>query len=337
MDAYETTTTWSEIAARIGSAERLLVVTHRKPDGDAVGSCLGLARGLPQPVSVHLVGPVGSSVKQLIRATDDVHISDSDPEHEPDLIVLVDTGAWVQVGPLADWLRARRDRVVGLDHHPTGNDIAPDRIIDPSMASATMMVLRLLDELGIVVDDTAGVAEALFAGLATDTGWFRHSNADAAAFAMAGRLVGAGVERDRLYAMFEENATVGKLALVSRALGSLELAGDGRLALMMLSAEDFTDSGALRSELDGLVNQPLSIEQVVAAFLLYVEEDGVVKISLRSKPPLPGRETVDVSAVAGRLGGGGHVRASGARVSGSLSVAREKLLAAIDEVMGTDG
>jgi len=207
MENYETSTTWSELAARVGSAERLLIVTHRKPDGDAIGSCLGLSRSLPQPVAVHLVGPVGANVKHLIRETDDVRISDADPEGEPDLIVLVDTGAWGQVGPLADWLRARRDRVVGLDHHPTGNDIAPDRIVDPSMASATMMVLRLLDELGIEVDDRNGVAEALFAGLATDTGWFRHSNADAAAFNMAGRMVAAGVDRDRLYAMFEENGS----------------------------------------------------------------------------------------------------------------------------------
>ena len=337
MDAYETTTTWSALAARVGSAQQLLVVTHRKPDGDAAGSCLGLARALPQPVAVHLVGPVGANVQQLIRASDDVCISDADPEHEPDLIVLVDTGAWVQVGPLADWLRARRDRVVGLDHHPTGNDIAPDRIIDPSMASATMMVLRLLDELEIEVDDAGGVAEALFAGLATDTGWFRHSNADAAAFTMAGRLVGAGVDRDRLYAMFEENGSVAKLKLQSRALGSLDLTGDGRHAIMTLTDEDFQASGASRAELDGLVNQPLAIEEVVASFLLYTEEDGVTKISLRSKPPLPGRDTLDVSAVASRLGGGGHVRASGARVTGPLPAAREKLLSAIAEVMDADG
>ena len=337
MEAYETTTTWPAMAQRVRDAKSVLVLTHRKPDGDAIGSCLGVARALPQSVHIHLVGPIGNAVQSLLRDTDQYEITDSDPAGEPDLIMVLDTGAWVQVGPVSDWLRARRDRVVGIDHHPTGNDIAPERIVDPSMASATMMVLRLLDELDIDLSHCDGVAEALFAGLATDTGWFRHSNADAKAFEMAGRMLAAGVDRDQLYALFEENASVGRLALTARALQSMELVNDGRMAIMMLSAEDFQQTGALRSELDGLVNQPLSVQAVIGSFLLYTEDDGATKVSLRSKPPLANRDTIDVSRVAGLLGGGGHVRASGARVHADLAAAKKKLLEAIDEISIADG
>lgn len=337
MDTYETTTTWPLMAQRVRDAKSVLVLTHRKPDGDAIGSCLGVARALPQPVQVHLVGPIGRAVQSLLCDTDEYQITDADPVGEPELIMLVDTGAWVQVGPVSDWLRARRDRVVGLDHHPTGNDIAPDRIVDPSMASATMMVMRLLDELEIDLKQCDGVAEALFAGLATDTGWFRHSNADAKAFEMAGRMLDAGVDRDRLYSLFEENASMGRLALTAKALQSMQFVEQGRLAIMMLSAEDFQQTGASRAELDGLVNQPLSIQDVVGSFLLYTEDDGATKISLRSKPPLADRGTIDVSRVAGLLGGGGHVRASGARVQVDLAAAKAKLLGAIDEIVTTDG
>ena len=332
MDTYETTTTWKALAQRVRTAGSILVVTHRKPDGDAMGSCLALARALPQNVDIHLVGPVSPTLRTLAGETPFVD-SESDPAGDPDLVILVDTGAWVQVGPLSDWLKARRDRIVGMDHHPVGNDIAPDRIIDTSCASATMMVLRLLDELGMGLDGD-GVGEALFTGLATDTGWFRHSNADAAAFAMASRLITAGVDRDRMYRLLEEEGTPGKMGLLARALGSMELLFDGSCAIMQLTSDDFTETGAHRVEVEGLVNQPLSIKAVRASFLLYAEEDGATKISLRSKPPAEDAMTIDVSALAVQLGGGGHVRASGARVNEAIPAAREKLVDALAAVAG---
>lgn len=297
-----------------------------------MGSCLALARALPQDVAIHLVGPISSTLATLAGDTPFVD-SEDDPAGEPELIILVDTGAWVQVGPLSDWLKDRRDRIVGMDHHPVGNDIAPDRIIDTSCASATMMVLHLLDELGIELDGE-GVGEALFTGLATDTGWFRHSNADAAAFEMASRLITSGVDRDRMYRLLEEEGTPGKIGLLARALGSMELIFDGTCAIMQLTAEDFAETGAKRVEVEGLVNQPLSINAVRASFLLYAEDDGATKISLRSKPPADDARTIDVSALAVQLGGGGHVRASGARIDQDLSTARARLMDALSAAAG---
>ena len=332
METYETTTTWTDLAERVRNAGSLLVVTHRKPDGDAMGSCLAIARALPQDVAIHLVGPITPTLRTLAGDTPFTD-SEKDPTGEPDLIILVDTGAWVQVGPLSEWLKARRDRIIGMDHHPVGNDIAPDRIIDTSCASATMMVLRLLDELGIDIDGD-GVGEALFTGLATDTGWFRHSNADSAAFKMASRLIKSGVDRDRMYRLLEEEGTPGKLSLLARALSSMEFVFDGACVIMQLTDDDFAETGAKRVEVEGLVNQPLSISTVRASFLLYAEEDGATKSSLRSKPPTGDFEPIDVSELAVQLGGGGHVRASGARIAQDLPVARAKLMEALSAAAG---
>ncbi|MEE2719697.1 MAG: bifunctional oligoribonuclease/PAP phosphatase NrnA [Planctomycetota bacterium] len=339
MSDYTTTATMERLAERIEAAGHIVVVTHRKPDGDAIGSALALHRGIGSDtrVDIHLVGPVGRSLLELAGATP-VTVSDEPPEEDPDLVVLVDTGSWAQVGPLSDWMKRQRaaGRIIGLDHHPVGDDIASERIIDTGAASCTMMIHRLLEAMGRTIDGArGGTGEAIFAGLATDTGWFQHSNADADAYALASDLLQLGVDRIRLHRLLEQNASPGKLLLLGRALASIRWEFDGRCAVMRLTATDFDDAGTGREELEGLVNEPLRVATVEASILMYEEESGVTKISFRSKPPRePDGFFFDVSAASRQLGGGGHVHASGARFDGDLDGAQSAVLRALESTIG---
>ena len=121
------------LAERIRAASHIVVLTHRKPDGDAIGSALAIFRALTpaKQVDIHLVGPVGRSLMELAGGTP-VTISDEPPTGEPDLVMLVDTGSWAQVGPMSTWLKTQRaaGRVIGLDHHPVGDEIANERVIE---------------------------------------------------------------------------------------------------------------------------------------------------------------------------------------------------------------
>lgn len=339
MSDYTTNATLERLAERIDGAGHLVVLTHRKPDGDAIGSALALHRALApgKRVDIHLVGPVNRSLIELAGDTPIV-ISDEPPVEEPELVVLVDTGSWVQVGPLSDWLRRQRDagRVIGLDHHPVGDDTATERIIDTAAASCTVLVHRLLQSMGCTIDGgRGGAGEAIFAGLATDTGWFQHSNADAAAYALASDLLQLGVDRVRLHRVLEQNASPGKLLLLGRALASIRWELDGRCAVMRLTAADFAAAGTGREELEGLVNEPLRVATAEASILMYEEESGATKLSLRSKPPrAPGEPFFDVSAASRLLGGGGHVHASGARFDGGLDGAQAAVLEAMQSTLG---
>lgn len=339
MTDYTTTATMERLAQRIDAAGHIVVVTHRKPDGDAIGSALALQRGIGsgKQVDIHLVGPVGRSLLELAGDTA-VVVSDEPPAGDPDLVVLVDTGSWTQVGPLSDWLKRQRDagRVIGLDHHPVGDDIATERIIDTTAASCTMMVYRLLKSMGCTIDGArGGTGEAIFAGLATDTGWFQHSNADADAYAMASDLLQLGVDRVRLHRLLEQNASPGKLLLLGRALASIRWELEGRCAVMRLTSADFEDAGTGREELEGLVNEPLRVSTVEASILMYEEESGATKISFRSKPPRePNGFFFDVSAASRLLGGGGHVHASGARFDGGLDGAQAAVIKALQSTIG---
>jgi phosphoesterase RecJ-like protein len=332
---YSSTATLEELASRIRAAKTIVCTSHEKPDGDAMGSVLALVRALGGSHAMHawLMGSVPPPMLAMRGDTECHHIKTADdiPDLEPDLVILLDTGAWSQVEPMADWLAARADRVIGIDHHASGDEVASRRYVDASAASCTMLVLELLDALNL--EATVDVAEALFAGLATDTGWFRQANADAAAFAAAARLLALGVEKDRLYRMIEETARPSRLALHARALASVEWLRGGTVAIMRLSRKDFDQTDGRPSDVTGLVNAPLVVAGAEMSALLIEEKDGGVKASLRSKPPAElGGAFLDVRAITGRLGGGGHVHASGAKLDCTLAEGA----ATIDRAIGSD-
>ena len=328
---YESNATSSEIATRLSAAKKVLILTHRKPDGDAMGSVIGLSRILKAKgvaSSAHLVGPVQAS---LLALADDLPITlaeDADPPEDADTIVIVDTGAWSQLDVLADWVRERRDSIIGIDHHAAGDDVASMRIVDSRAASATQMLVDMIDDFGI--DLTRAIAEPLFVGIATDTGWFKFQNADARCFRAAARLMDAGVRKDHLFQQVEEGHRPERLALEARALSSVIYRRDGRVAIQMLRPNDFVETGGKTDDITGIVNTPMVINGVRMTMLMTESTPGITKISLRGKPASEGFADADVNAVAAHLDGGGHVFAAGARVIGTTDEALAKLEAALE-------
>ena len=262
------------------------------------------------------------------------------PSGEFDLVAVVDTGSWSQLEHLGAWLRARHDRCIGVDHHRSGDTAFVDRIVDARCASCTQALVPVLEAMGVRFDSPGSggegsIAEALFAGLATDTGWFRFSSADAPVFALAARLLGAGVDKDRLYRQLEETARPQRMGLLARAMGGMRWIGAGRAALMTLSPEDFAHASGSAEDLAGVVNAPMVVGSVEVSALLSQNDPGpVVKISFRSKPPMrPGAPFVDVNRLAGEFGGGGHVHAAGARFKGTMADAASAVTSAIERAL----
>jgi phosphoesterase RecJ-like protein len=328
---YETNTSIEALADALRSARRVLVTTHQKPDGDAMGSVLAVLRAC-RAIGVRaegwMVGPCEGNLR-LFQGDDAVGIVDprnpAMPDGEFDLAVVVDTGAWTQLEILAPWLRAMSERVIGLDHHARGDEVASRRIVDVSCGSCTALLIRLVDALG--VDPAFGadrrgrssIAEALYMGLATDTGWFRFPNARAAEFALAARLLEAGVDKDAMYQQIEQSSRAERVELQACALSSLEMVAGGRIALMRLRAADFADTGAMLEETAGIVNIPMEIAAVRASVLAVEDtQAGVIKLSFRSKPADESGSFIDVNELAARFGGGGHIHAAGAKQQGTL-------------------
>ena len=341
---YATTVTHADLAARLRGAKRPFVTTHFKPDGDALGSVLALARALRAlgaEVDAALAGPIDRTILGLAAPGEYRHAERGPtvPAAGCDLAIVLDTGAWSQLEHCREWLQSNPSLVVGVDHHARGDAVAAQRIVEPWCASCTQVLVPLIDELGVPLGPSARpmrrtIAEAVFAGLATDTGWFRFSGADDRVFQLTARLLACGVDKDGVYRMIEQADAPGRPRILGRALSSLEYSCGGRVAIMRLSRRDFEETGTRVDELAGLVNEPMSVADVEVSVLLVEGDQGVVKASFRSKPAaVPGGAFVDVNHVAARFDGGGHVHAAGARIAGSLEQVAEKVRAACGDYL----
>jgi len=299
---------------------RVLLTTHAKPDGDAYGSVVAMTaalRHIGAYTRALLIPPVPGNFQKL-RGYDLIEQYQPDLTiAEPDLVVVLDTGAWSQLGPMQPVLKPWLDRMLIVDHHLSGDMEAAWRYIDGEAAACCEIVAQLIDAMGVPYDDT--IAEALFVGISSDTGWFRFSNTRPQTHELAARLKRAGVDHAALYAQLEQSERPEKLQLLIRALNSMELLCDGKVAVMTLRARDFTETGAWPEETERFIDVPQAI-QTVQMVVLVTEpvapcngEQPAVRVSFRSKP---GPDAVNVAQVAAQFGGGGHARASGAKVHG---------------------
>lgn len=343
---WKTNTTLSDIAAWLKDKRSVVVLTHAKPDGDAMGSTLALARalnlasdtsGASSKAECWYAGPMPAWHKLLAGSTKVRVIEPGEsPEFtlDPEAIVILDTGTWGQIDGYADWLRSRTDRACVIDHHLQGDpDTAPRRHIDTTAAAvcqSSAELCRIVLGLESVSDLPTDIAEPLYFGIATDTGWFKHGNVNADVMRTAGDLLAAGVNHERLYQATEMNDRPARLRLMARALNSLELHHDDSVVFMSLRPIDLIETGAAPGDSGGFVDIPRGVGKVRVSALLTENEAPdkslFTKISLRSKG---GDDAVDVNQVAQKLGGGGHARAAGARVMAGVETAKQKLLEAL--------
>jgi len=323
-----------EIMRRISAAARLLVVTHARPDGDALGSLAalcGAARAAGKQTATLVPGDVPERYDFLLAGDRPAPAERfAELANWADAVIIVDTCALAQLDGLDDQLAAAREKIVVIDHHATTDDIGALRWLDTSAAAAGVMVGELLDALGWPVD--LKTAEALLTAMTTDTGWFHYSNTDGRCLRAAARLFDAGVEGDKLYRRLFQADRPERMMLLSRALASLELPAAGSIATMKLRLADFAETGARQDETENIVNEPMRMGRVeVSMLLVQTPDDGgrCIRVSLRS------RGGVDVAAIARRFGGGGHVRAAGLRADEDIDTLAGKLVTACQAAMET--
>lgn len=317
----------SAAAARLQAAERIVITTHARADGDALGSAAGLRRALQalgKEADVYLHEPVLPRYR-FLPDMKELKIWDLETAAEimqaADLLVVVDTCAAIQIGAIAEIWTASETARLAIDHHKTREGIVQEAWVDDTSGACCEMIYRLCHESDWPIDED--LAHLLYAGMATDTGWFRFSNADARCYEAAGALVACGVKPNELYEELYMSDPAPRLRLLGEVLRSFELLADEKLAVIRIDRAMLKRVGATGKMTEELINEPQRIGSVVAA-LLFVEPyegDGPIRVSFRSK------HDVDVSAVARMFGGGGHERAAGAKLFMSLDEAYKHVTA----------
>jgi phosphoesterase RecJ-like protein len=319
------------IIAALAACRRVLITTHVRPDGDALGTTAALALALRRKSidsEVLLLSHLPSKYSFIFQENDiawhDVESGwpASYPLERFDALAVVDTGTWSQLPGLRERLAGWRGPKLVIDHHLTQEDWADCKLVQTQAAAAGEIVAELLQRWNVPIDRP--IATALFLAVASDTGWFQFSNTRPHTMRLAATLMEAGVDTDRMYQMLYQNERPQRLALQTRAQESLELLAEGRLAVMRIAKKDFEQSGANVGDTENLINIPLQIRSVEVSMLAIEPRDGgPVRISLRSKG------SVDVAAFAEQFGGGGHARAAGLKLTDTFANAHDRVVAAM--------
>jgi phosphoesterase RecJ-like protein len=304
---------------------RVALSTHMNADGDGCGSQAALARLLAQRgCVVRIVNPTPWPSLFAYLLGDDVEDATARGAAalaDIDCLVVLDINDVKRLGALAPAVRALTVPVYVIDHHEAGDEPPSAVVLADTAACATgELVFDLAVELGLTI--TPAIARALYTAIVTDTGGFRFSNTGPRTHAMASALLSVGVDPEEMYRRIYASVPEGRLHLLREVLGSLEIDRTLGLTWVSLQAGAMERHGVASEDLDGIVEHPRSIAGTRLALFFRDLGHGKVKVSFRSTGD------VDVNQLARQFGGGGHVKAAGALVVGSLDQVRERVIAA---------
>lgn len=315
----------SHVANVIRTHKRFLIVSHMNPDGDALGSSLGLAfllESLGKDVFVYNQGPVPAQYGFLPGVERIQQAISSDTSF--DVTFVLDCSTAERVGDA--FLRfEKRGQVVVVDHHPPRGALDAIRLIRTEAAATAELIYDIVEHLGAPL--TPDASTALYAGLMTDTGSFRFSNTTPHALQVASRLLAAGADHRLLIERVYESFPVERFRLLAMALKTLHFSHGGRVALVWVTRPMFQEAEANEEMTDGFVDIPRSIRGVEVAVLIREKEGCEHRVNLRS------RGRVDVGEVAARFGGGGHPNAAGCTLKGPAQDVEGTLLKVLEEAL----
>lgn len=307
--------TVQEAAARLAAAQDVGLLLHQYPDGDTIGSGYALAlalnaRGIRTRVDCcDAIPPKYAYITRLLPPS---------PPFSPRFVCTVDVADPKLLGALAAQGQAAQ---LCIDHHATNVRYAEELLLDASCGATAMLVREVIAALNVPL--TPELADCLYTGLATDTGCFKYENTSPAAHRLAAELIEAGADYARINEAMFDCKSRARLELERLALDGMTFPFAGRCAVMVITNEMIAAAGAGENDMEGLAPIPRQVEGVWVGVTMRERTDGRFKVSLRTG------ERADASAIAARLGGGGHRRAAGCTVDGPLAAARETVEAAV--------
>ncbi len=314
---------WDLLADRINNSSSFVLCSHIRPDCDALGSELGMAgvlralgkqvrivNGHPTPENLYFIDPD----KQI----EVINVSASAESVQADCFIVLDTSAWAQLGAMGDVLRSFNGIKLCIDHHIGQDDLGVEFFKDTTAEATGHLVAKLAKHMQVPISKS--MATALYAAIATDTGWFRFGSTTPATYRIIADLVECGADPAAIYGELYERDTLGRVRLRGRILSRTSAELDGRLVYTHVLKEDFSETGAVASDTEDAINLTLAIAGTQVAVIFVEQLEGGFKLSFRS------RCHVDCNQLARQFGGGGHKAAAGAFLEGTLDQVRDTVL-----------
>ena len=321
------------LALEFSAGRSVVLSTHINADGDGCGSETALARILTAlGMTVSIVNPTPwPETYDFLLGDDVVDATSGGPSalRKADLLIVLDISDIKRLGSLADSVRSFHKPRLVIDHHmPSDEPPSTVMLSDTSACATGELIFDLAVTLGVEI--SADIAVSLYVALLTDTGGFRFANTSARCLAVAGQLLAAGVEPEDMYRRLYASHPIGRLHLLRDALATLEVDPAYGISWISVAAGAAEEYGLKSEDLDGLAEHPRSVGGTRLAIFFRDLGHGKIKVSFRSTGG------VDVNAFARQFGGGGHARASGALIPGSLEEVRHSVVTAAREFVGSD-
>ena len=304
-------------------ADKIVIVSHVSPDGDAIGSSLGLWHFLnSQDKTVHVIVPNAfpdflkwmPGAKEVIQYNRYKEFADK-LIMEADVICCLDFNVLSRIDEMEEIVRVSPGRKMIVDHHLYPGDFARIVISHPQISSTSELVFRLICQLGNFSDITKEAAECIYTGMMTDTGGFTYNSNDREIYLIIGELLSKGIDKDEIYRKVFNTHSEGRLRLMGYVLyEKMQVFPQFNAALITLTREEQKKFEYKKGDTEGFVNMPLSMKGICfSVFLREDTEKDMIKVSLRSVGTFPCNEVA-----AEFFGGGGHLNASGGEFYGPI-------------------
>ncbi len=320
------TATFEDIGKRIANANRILCVSHDRPDGDAIGSLVAmglLLEGLGKEIEMVNFDRVPEALAFLPNSD---RILQPHGKSPADLMIVLDSAGKDRVNSAVWDFAERIDDVINIDHHVSNTGFGRWNLVDSVSPATGQIVFQLAEYLGWKLDSR--IAVNLYAAISTDTGSFRYPSTTSETYRIVAALVDQGVNVGSINQMLYENYPKRRVLVLRELLKDLQIDFDGRCASLALPIEVTNSLGLQLGDTEGVVDIVRAIDTVVVAVFFEELPDGKIRVSSRSKDA-----RYDVGEICGEFGGGGHTLAAGARMAGPLSEARKRFLAHVGSVL----
>ena len=311
--------TLESAAKTLLSKDKILILTHRSPDGDTIGSGYALAmalRKLGKSVKVDCTDPFPEKYSYFTDKLEKL-------EFDEDFVVSVDIADTKLLGEkLSDYA----DKIdLCIDHHGSNTKYAKEYYVEASAAAAAQVIAKLIRLMNVEFDKD--IANAIYTGITTDTGCFRYTNVTAETHRIAADMIDCGAESGMINRLMFETKSRSRLEIERRVMDSIQFYLDGRCAIAYATIDMMKESGAVDSDMEGVSSLPRQIEGVMAGITLREKNNGKFKVSVRTTDEL------DASAICANFGGGGHKAAAGCMITGTLNEAIEQIIEVVRQAL----
>lgn len=309
----------------IDSSKNICITSHINPDGDSVGSVLALGMALKKNKCKKIYMIIDDEIpKELLFLPEIDLIKKENSVEELDLLIALDCGDIDRIA-VSEKLIKTSKFVINIDHHITNTCFGDLNIISPDSSSTGEMIYDILKSMNMKIDKD--IATSLYVAISTDTGSFKYDSTTSKTHVIASELLDAGIDNNYINTNLYHSRSIEKTSLLIASLNSMELLKQGKFALAIVTKEMLEKCNASIEDADIIIDFIRDIDSVEVACIIKEIDDGILKIGFRSK------RYVDVSEIAKKFNGGGHIRAAGCKLNCSIEEGKRLILQEIDKVL----